>query len=92
MLSIGRALMGNPEFLLLDEPTEGLAPLVVRNLEMQILKLKESGTSILLAEQNVKSALKISDKGYIISKGKVVFEGSIENMKGNKEAMKYLVL
>ena len=92
MLSIGRALMGNPEFLLLDEPTEGLAPLVVRNLEMQILKLKESGTSILLAEQNVKSALKISDKGYIISKGKVVYEGSIENMKGNKEAMKYLVL
>jgi branched-chain amino acid transport system ATP-binding protein len=92
MLSIGRALMGNPEFLLLDEPTEGLAPLVVRNLEMQILKLKESGTSILLAEQNVKSALKISDKGYIISKGKVVYEGSIEDMKGNKEAMKYLVL
>jgi branched-chain amino acid transport system ATP-binding protein len=92
MLSIGRALMGNPEFLLLDEPTEGLAPLVVRNLEMQILKLKESGTSILLAEQNVKSALKISDKGYIISKGKVVYEGSIENMKGDKEAMKYLVL
>ncbi len=92
MLSIGRSLMGNPEFLLLDEPTEGLAPLVVRNLEMQILKLKESGTSILLAEQNVKSALKISDKGYIISKGKVVYEGSIENMKGNKEAMKYLVL
>ena len=92
MLSIARALMGNPEFLLLDEPTEGLAPLVVRNLEMQILKLKESGTSILLAEQNVKSALKISDKGYIISKGKVVYEGSIENMKGNKEAMKYLVL
>ncbi len=92
MLSIGRALMGNPEFLLLDEPTEGLAPLVVRNLEMQILKLKESGTSILLAEQNVKSALKISDKGYIISKGKVVYEGSIDNMKGNKEAMKYLVL
>jgi len=92
MLSIGRALMGNPEFLLLDEPTEGLAPLVVRNLEMQIRKLKERGTSILLAEQNVKSALKISDKGYIISKGKVVYEGSIENMKGNKEAMKYLVL
>jgi len=92
MLSIGRALMGNPEFLLLDEPTEGLAPLVVRNLEMQILKLKESGTSILLAEQNVKSALKISDEGYIMSKGNVVFEGTIEKMKEDKEAMKYLVL
>jgi len=59
MLAIGRALMNSPELLLLDEPTEGLAPLIVRNLEEQILKLKVSGISILLAEQNVKSALKL---------------------------------
>lgn len=92
MLSIGRALMGNPDLLLLDEPTEGLAPLVIKKLEEQILTLKERGTGILLAEQNVKSALRISDRGYVMSKGKVVYEGSIENLKVDKEAMKYLVL
>jgi branched-chain amino acid transport system ATP-binding protein len=92
MLSIGRSLMGNPELLLLDEPTEGLAPLVIKKLEEQILTLKERGTGILLAEQNVKSALRISDRGYVMSKGKVVYEGSIENLKVDKEAMKYLVL
>jgi branched-chain amino acid transport system ATP-binding protein len=92
MLSIGRALMGNPELLLLDEPTEGLAPLVVKTLEKQIIKLKEEGTSILLAEQNLKSALRISDRGYVISKGRVVFEGTIGALKGNEEAMKHLVL
>jgi branched-chain amino acid transport system ATP-binding protein len=92
MLTIGRSLMGNPTLLLLDEPTEGLAPLVIRNLERQIVKLKEKGTSILLAEQNIKSALRISDQGYVMSKGKVVYEGSIENLKVDKEAMKYLVL
>lgn len=92
MLSIGRALMGNPNLLLLDEPTEGLAPLVIKKLEEQILMLKERGTGILLAEQNIKSALRISDRGYVMSKGKVVYGGSIENLKIDKEAMKYLVL
>ena len=92
MLTIGRSLMGNPKLLLLDEPTEGLAPLVIRNLEKQIIKLKEKGTSILLAEQNIKSALRISDLGYVISKGKIVYQGSIENIREDKEAMKHLVL
>jgi len=92
MLSIGRSLMGNPEFLLLDEPTEGLAPLVVKTLETQILKLKGEGTSILLAEQNIKSALRISDRGYILSKGQIVHEGTIEKLRENKEAMKHLTL
>lgn len=92
MLSIGRALMGNPELLLLDEPTEGLAPLVVKMLENQILQLKEGGTSILLAEQNVKSALRISDQGYIMSKGRIVHEGTIEELRRSKEAMKYLTI
>jgi len=92
MLSIGRSLMGNPDLLLLDEPTEGLAPLVVKMLEMQILKLKEEGTSILLAEQNMKSALRISDRGYILSKGQIVYEGTIEKLRESKEAMKHLTL
>lgn len=84
--------MGNPELLLLDEPTEGLAPLVVKTLEEQILKLKEKGTSMLLAEQNVRSALKISDRGYIINKGKVVCEGTVGELRGSEEAMKHLTL
>lgn len=92
MLTIGRSLMGNPELLLLDEPTEGLAPLVVRILETQILKLKEEGTSILLAEQNIKSALRVSEKGYILKKGRIVYEGTIEELKESEEAMKHLTL
>jgi branched-chain amino acid transport system ATP-binding protein len=92
MLTIGRSLMGNPELLLLDEPTEGLAPLVVRILETQILKLKEEGTSILLSEQNIKSALRVSEKGYILKKGRIVYEGTIEEIKGSEEAMKHLTV
>jgi branched-chain amino acid transport system ATP-binding protein len=92
MLSIGRALMGNPELLLLDEPTEGLAPLVVKTLEKQIMKLKKEGTSILLAEQNLKSALRVSDRGYVITKGRVVFEGTMGALMGNEWVMKHLIL
>jgi branched-chain amino acid transport system ATP-binding protein len=92
MLSIGRALMGNPELLLLDEPTEGLAPLVVRTLEKQIMKLKKEGTSILLAEQNLKSALRVSDRGYVITKGRVVFEGTMGTLMGNDWVMKHIIL
>ena len=72
MLSIARALMGNPDFLLLDEPTEGLAPLVVRELMDQIGRLREEGISILMAEQNVKSALNLADRVYWIDRDKFV--------------------
>ena len=69
MLTIARALMTNPEFLLLDEPTEGLAPLVVKMLEEQIERLKDRGLTVLLAEQNQKVALGLSDRGYVIDNG-----------------------
>jgi branched-chain amino acid transport system ATP-binding protein len=93
MLTIGRALMSSPELLLLDEPTEGLAPLIVRNLEEQTLKLREAGISILLSEQNVKSALKIINRTYVIDNGQIVFEGSVDDLNANEEVKKkYLMV
>ena len=93
MLAIARALMGNPELLLLDEPFEGLAPSLVRILEGQIKKLKETGLTVLLAEQNVRSALKLSDRGYIIDDGHIRYQGSIEELKENDEVRKkYLIV
>ena len=92
MLAIGRALMGNPELLLLDEPFEGLAPSLVRILEGQIKKLKETGLTVLLAEQNVRSALKLSDRGYIIDDGQIRYQGSIEELEGNDEVRKKYLL
>ena len=92
MLAIGRALMGNPEFLILDEPMEGLAPLMVRLIEQQILKLKAAGLTVLLTEQNVNSALRLSDHCYIIDDGHIRFEGSIQELKDNDQVRKKYLL
>jgi len=92
MLTIARALMGNPEFLLLDEPTEGLAPLLVKALEEQIRRLKEEGLTILLAEQNVRSALRLSDRGYIIDNGVIRYQASIKELRENEEIRKRFLL
>jgi len=86
-------LMSSPELLLLDEPTEGLAPLIVRDLEKQILKLRETGISILLSEQNVKSALKLISRVYVIDNGRIRFEGSLADFEANEEIKKkYLMI
>jgi branched-chain amino acid transport system ATP-binding protein len=93
MLTIARALMGGPELLLLDEPTEGLAPLIVRDLEEQILKLKDAGISILLSEQNVRSALKMITRAYVIDNGSIRFEGTVHELEANEEVKKkYLMV
>jgi branched-chain amino acid transport system ATP-binding protein len=93
MLTIGRALMSSPDLLLLDEPTEGLAPLVVRQLENQILELKKTGISILLSEQNVKSALKLMDRVYVIDNGYIRYEGTAADLNQNVEIKrKYLMV
>jgi branched-chain amino acid transport system ATP-binding protein len=93
MLTIGRALMSSPDLLLLDEPTEGLAPLVVRELENQIMALKQMGMSILLSEQNVKSALKLIDRVYVIDNGYIRYEGSAADLQKNEEIRKkYLMV
>ena len=85
MLAIARALMGNPRLLLLDEPAEGLAPLVVRRLAEQVRMLKEEGMTILVTEQNLKFALELSDRAYVIEKGQVRFEGTAEELAKNEE-------
>jgi len=93
MLTIARALMGSPELLLLDEPTEGLAPLIVRDLEQQILRLKDAGISILLSEQNVRSALKMITRAYVIDNGRIRFEGTVQELEANEEVKrKYLMI
>jgi branched-chain amino acid transport system ATP-binding protein len=93
MLTIARALMTNPEFLLLDEPTEGLAPMIVQTLERQILALKDTGLTVLLAEQNQKSALRLSDRGYIIDNGVIRYSGNIDELRENEEVRrKYLLV
>ena len=86
MLAVARSLMGNPEFLLLDEPVEGLAPLIVKTLEEQILNLKEKGISMLVTDHNVRFALRVSDYGYILDKGKVVFTGTPQELDEAAEA------
>ncbi len=91
MLAIGRALMTNPELLLMDEPSEGLAPLIVREIGSIISQLKGEGFSILLVEQNLPMALGIADYAYIISKGTIVYESTIDELKENEEVkVKYL--
>jgi len=85
MLAIGRALMTNPQFLLLDEPTEGLAPVLVKSLGERIRQLKEFGLTVLLAEQNVKFTLKLSDYGYIIDNGRICYQGPVDELIDNQE-------
>ena len=91
MLTIGRALMTNPDFLLLDEPTEGLAPLIVNMLEEQIFRLKEGGLTVLLAEQNLEVALRLSDRGYVIDNGTIRYHGTRGDLRDNEDVRdKYL--
>ena len=93
MLTIGRALATNPDLLLLDEPTEGLAPLIVEMLKEQILQLKQTGITVLLAEQNQKVALDLSDRAYVIDNGSIKYHGNIEELKQNEEVRrKYLLV
>jgi len=91
MLTIARALMTNPDFILLDEPTEGLAHLIVNMLEAQIARLKDSGLTVLLAEQNLEVALRLCDRGYIIDNGAIQYHGTREDLSTNEAVRdKYL--
>jgi branched-chain amino acid transport system ATP-binding protein len=85
MLAIGRALLMNPDLLLMDEPSEGLAPLIVRDIGRIIAELKESGIAILLAEQNLAMALSVADRCYVLNKGQVVFEATAESLKHDEQ-------
>ena len=93
MLTVGRTLMGNPLLLLLDEPVEGVAPIVVRELSEKILKLKAMGLTILMAEQNLHFATRISDFAYVIDKGRIRFHGPMQDLARNDEVKrKYLMI
>lgn len=85
MLAIGRALMGNPRVLLLDEPSEGLAPLIVAEVGRTIRRLKEEGQSIVLVEQNRQLALDVADQAVILNTGRCVFAGSAADILNNEE-------
>jgi branched-chain amino acid transport system ATP-binding protein len=87
MLAIARALLGKIGLILLDEPTEGLAPFIIREIKDIIMEIKEEGVAILLAEQNVRMALEVADRHYIIDKGEVKFEGTTAELKGNQQLM-----
>jgi branched-chain amino acid transport system ATP-binding protein len=85
MLAIGRALMGNPRVLLLDEPSEGLAPLIVAEVGRAIRRLKQEGQSIVLVEQNIKLALEVADQAVILNTGRCVFAGSASDVMNNEQ-------
>jgi branched-chain amino acid transport system ATP-binding protein len=85
MLTIARTLMGNPKLLLLDEPSEGLAPVIVEHMANTIRELKEEGIAILLSEQNLHFASLISDRAYIIEKGRIRYEGSMADLARDDE-------
>jgi branched-chain amino acid transport system ATP-binding protein len=91
MLTIARTLMGNPEVILIDEPTEGLAPKIVETVEQVIQDIHRHGTPILLVEQNMRVALRLAGRIYVISKGKIVFQGTSQELKEAHEIReKYL--
>ncbi len=88
MLAIGRALMKNPELILLDEPAEGLAPLVVVALSKAIREIRDTGITVFLADQNVRFCRKAADRGYIIEKGSIQYQDEMKNILENEEIVK----
>jgi branched-chain amino acid transport system ATP-binding protein len=88
MLAIARALVQDTRVLLLDEPTEGLAPLIVREVEAIIREIKSAGMTILLVEQNLYSALAVADRCYVLDQGTIVYEGTPETLRANDEILR----
>jgi branched-chain amino acid transport system ATP-binding protein len=88
MVALGRALMGRPKALLLDEPSLGLAPLVVKQMFETIARINQAGTTVLLAEQNAYAALNIASRAYVLEQGKIVMEGGREELLNNAQVRK----
>lgn len=85
MLAIGRALMGRPKLLMCDEPSLGLAPIVVKNIFAVIKQISQSGVSILLVEQNVRAALRLAQRGYVIENGRVASHGEVKDLLNDEK-------
>ena len=93
MLAIGRALMGNPTLLILDEPSEGLSPLMVRTLIEAMRQIRQEGVTLLIADQNVKFARRVADRGYIMEKGTIRYSGRLDELWANEQIVgRYLAV
>ncbi len=88
MLAMGRALMAGPSLVMMDEPSTGLAPLIVRDIFQVIIRLREAGSTVLLIEQNANAALKIADRGYVLETGKIIVQGPAEDLLANKDVQR----
>ncbi|MBV8424807.1 MAG: ABC transporter ATP-binding protein, partial [Candidatus Eremiobacteraeota bacterium] len=91
MLAIGRALVGNPDLLLVDEPSQGLAPIIVREVYRMMEDLRSHGVSILLVEQNAIMALKAAQRAYVIDDGRIVYDGDAAQLRANRERVRELM-
>ena len=88
MLAMGRALMTDPRLLMMDEPSMGLAPLVVRDIFAAVARLRDEGRTVLLVEQNARAALRIADRGYVIETGRLVLEGESDFLLSDREVQR----
>ncbi len=88
MLAMGRALMARPSLIMMDEPSTGLAPLIVKSIFGVIMRLREEGNTVLLVEQNAKAALGIADRGYVLETGKIILQGAAEDLLENRDVQR----
>lgn len=88
MLAMGRALMAKPSLIMMDEPSTGLAPLIVKSIFQVIIRLREEGNTVLLVEQNAKAALGIADRGYVLETGKIILQGAAEDLLQNRDVQR----
>lgn len=88
MLAMGRALMSKPSLIMMDEPSTGLAPLIVQAIFEVIVKMREEGRTVLLVEQNAKAALGIADRGYVLETGKIILQGPASDLLANRDVQR----
>jgi branched-chain amino acid transport system ATP-binding protein len=88
MLAMARALMARPSLVMMDEPSTGLAPLIVKGIFEVIVRLRHEGNTVLLIEQNARTALAIADRGYVLETGKVIVQGPAQDLLGNRDVQR----